>query len=78
MYRQQNRFFKEDKCDEKFQRRIDFLKENYKEVIKDLELPAAEYKVKPYMCVNKVFASRYKEITFPILCYQELVSEILK
>ena len=76
MYRQQKRFFKEDKCDEKFQRRIDFLNENYAEVIQDLKLPNAEYKVKPYMCVNKVFVSRYKEIAFPILCYQEMVEII--
>ena len=77
MYRQQKRFFKEDKYDEKFQRRIDFLNKNYKEVIRDLKLPTAEYKIKPYMCVNKVFASRYKEIAFPILCYQEMVEEIV-
>lgn len=78
MYRQQKRFFKGDKCDEKFQRRINFLNENYKEVIKDLKLPTAEYKIKPYMCVNKVFVSRYKEIAFPILSYQEMVEEIVK
>ena len=77
MFRQQKRFFKENKCDEKFQRRIDYLIKNYSEVIKDLKLPPAEYKVKPYMCVNKVFVSRYKEITFPILCYQEMVGEIV-
>lgn len=76
MYRQQNRFFKEHKCDEKFQRRIDFLNENYKEVIKDLKLPSADYIIKPYMCVNKVFVSRYKDIAFPILSYQEMVEEI--
>lgn len=78
MYRQQNRFFKEDKCDEKFQRRIDFLNENYAEVMKDLKLPAAEYDIKPYMCVNKVFVSRYKDIAFPILSYREMVAEIEK
>lgn len=77
MYRQQKRFFREDKCDEKFQRRIDFLNKNYAEVIKDLKLPTAEYKIKPYMCVNKVFVSRYKEIAFPILSYQEMVEKIV-
>lgn len=30
------------------------------------------------MCVNKVFVSRYKKITFPILSYQEMVAEIGK
>lgn len=76
MYRQQKRFFKEDKCDEKFQRRIDFLNENCAAVIEDLKLPSAEYIIKPYMCVNKVFVSRYKKIAFPILCYQEMVEKI--
>lgn len=78
MYRQQKRFFEEDKYDEKFQRRIDFLNENYGEVIEDLNLPTAEYKIRSYMCVNKVFVSRYKEIAFPILSYQEMVKEIVE
>lgn len=78
MYRQQNRFFKENKYDEKFQRRIDFLNANYAEVIRDLKLPIEKYNIKPYMCVNKVFVSRYKKITFPILSYQEMVAEIGK
>ena len=78
MYRQQKRFFKENKYDEKFQRRIDFLNDNYSEVIKDLKLPTAEYNIKPYMCVNKIFVSRYKNIAFPILSYQEMVAEIEK
>lgn len=78
MYRQQNRFFKENKYDEKFQRRIDFLNANYAEVIRDLKLPIEKYNIKPYMCVNKVFVSRYNKITFPILSYQEMVAEIGK
>lgn len=78
MYRQQNRFFKENKYDEKFQRRIDLLNANYAEVIRDLKLPIEKYNIKPYMCVNKVFVSRYKKITFPILSYQEMVAEIGK
>lgn len=73
-----NRFFKENKYDEKFQRRIDFLNANYAEVIRDLKLPIEKYNIKPYMCVNKVFVSRYKKITFPILSYQEMVAEIGK
>lgn len=64
MYRQQNRFFNEDKSDEKFQRRIDFLRKNYEEVIKDLQLPKAEYTIRPFMCTNKVFLSRYKDVDF--------------
>lgn len=78
MYRQQNRFFNEDKLDEKFQRRIDYLKEHYSEVLSDLMIPVEKYEIKPFMCVNKVFISRYKEVAFPILSYQELVMEITK
>ena len=76
MYRQQNRFFNEEKSDEKFQSRIDYLRANYKEVIKDLKLPQTEYCIKPIMCINKVFLSRYKDVDFPILSYQELVELI--
>ena len=76
MYRQQNRFFNEDKEDEKFQRRIDYLREHYSEVLSDLKISAEKYEIKPFMCVNKVFVSRYKEVAFPILSYQELVKEI--
>ncbi|RHV99541.1 hypothetical protein DXA90_14645, partial [Clostridiaceae bacterium OF09-1] len=36
MYRQQNRFFNEHKEDEKFQRRIDYLRENVNQVIQQL------------------------------------------
>ena len=78
MYRQQNRFFYEDKADEKFQRRIDYLRANFMEVIKDLQLPQEEYSIKPIMCINKVFLSRYKDVDFPILSYQELVDLINK
>lgn len=67
MYRQQNRFFKENKYDEKFQRRIDFLNANYAEVIRDLKLPIEKYNIKPYMCVNKVFVSRYKKIALALM-----------
>lgn len=77
MYRQQNRFFNEHKEDEKFQRRIDYLRENADKVIQ--ELGCSEYmgyKVMPYMCMNKVLVSRYKKIAFPIVSYPELVELI--
>lgn len=78
MYRQQNRFFFEERDDERFQRRIDYMNENYRDVVLDLNIPLVDYVVKPYMCVNKVFVSRYKEIHFPILSYQELVNLIIQ
>lgn len=78
MYRQQNRFFNEDKYDEKFQRRIDFMKENYKSVLENLSINTDEYEICPYMCFNKVMVSRYKKVSFPILSYNELCNEIEK
>ena len=68
MYRQQNRFFNEHKEDEMFQRRIDYLQENANQVIQQLGCTDyADYKVIPYMCMNKVLVSRYKRIAFPIV-----------
>lgn len=63
MYRQQNRFFNEHKEDEKFQRRIDYLRENADQVIQQLGCTDyIGYKVIPYMCMNKVLVSRYKKV----------------
>ena len=79
MYRQQNRFFNEHKEDEKFQRRIDYLCENADKVIQELGCEEyIGYKVIPYMCMNKIMVSRYKEIGFPIVSYSELVEIISK
>ncbi len=78
MYRQQKRFFVENKYDEKFQRRIDYMNDNCNEVICDLNIESGKYTVKPFMCVNKVFASRYKDVNFPIRSYKEMVTEIEK
>ena len=77
MYRQQNRFFNEHKEDEKFQRRIDYLRENADQVIQQLGCTDyIGYKVIPYMCMNKVLVSRCKKVTFPIVSYPELVEII--
>lgn len=84
MYRQQNRFFYEHKKDEKFQRRIDYMKQNYKLILNyynkkikkcnfDLE---KDYKIIPYMVMNKVMISRYKDLKFEIISYSELVEKI--
>lgn len=77
MYRQQNRFFNEHKEDEMFQRRIDYLQENVAQVIQQLGYTDyTDYKVIPYMCMNKVLVSRYKKIAFPIVSYPELAEII--
>ena len=77
MYRQQNRFFNEHKEDEKFQRRINYLRQNADQVIRQLGCSEfTGYKVMPYMCMNKVLVSRYKKIAFPIVSYSELIEII--
>lgn len=78
MYMQQNNFFNVHKKDELFQRRIDYMKEHYPDIIKYYELPDGEYRVLPYMVMNKVLFSRYKKIEFPIICIGELREEIRK
>lgn len=73
MYRQQNRFFKEHKEDEKFQRRIDFVNQNVNSILVDFGITDTEgYEIWPYMCMNKVLVSRYKKIDFPIVSFNEL------
>ena len=77
MYRQQNRFFNEHKEDEKFQRRINYLRQNADQVIRQLGCSEfTGYKVMPYMCMNKVLAFSDKKIAFPIVSYSELIEII--
>lgn len=69
---QQKSFFFQHKDDEKFQRRIDYMMSNYKEVLKDLNLvEIEEYTIKPYMVTNKLFASRYKKVNYQIISFYE-------
>lgn len=77
MYRQQNRFFKEHREDEMFQIRIDYMKEHYKQILKFYNFDDdEEYKIIPYMVMNKVLVSRYKKLQFPIISFGELDSII--
>ena len=70
---QQKSFFFQHKDDEKFQRRINYMMSNYKNVLDDLGLKVEEYTVIPYMVTNKLFVSRYKEIAYPIVSYDEFL-----
>ena len=73
MYMQQANFFLNHKYDEKFQRRIDYVREHYKEILEGLQLDySKEYKIKAYMVTNKILFSRYKEIGYPIISFYEL------
>lgn len=73
MFAQQRNFFLEHKYDEKFQRRIEFMNENYKSVLKSYGFTdVTDYKVVPYMIFNKVMTSRYKKVNFPMISIREL------
>ena len=71
---QQKGFFEQNKYDEKFQRRIDYFRSNYRRFFFNLEyeLSDNEYKIVPLMVVNKVFDSYYKKIAFSIITFDEL------
>ena len=69
---QQKSFFFQHKDDEKFQRRIDYIKGNSKKVLSSFGIPDEDYSIIPYMVTNKLFESRYKEIAFPIITFSEL------
>lgn len=78
MYSQQNNFFNVHKYDEKFQRRIDYMKTHFKEIVEYYGLPVCEYEIRSYMVMNKVLFPRYKKIEFPIISIGELPKEIKK
>jgi len=73
---QQKSFFYQHKDDEKFQRRIDYIRNNLSKVTFVLGLEGMDYAVIPYMVTNKLFASRYKKLDFPIVSYHELMRKL--
>lgn len=73
---QQKGFFFSDKNDEKFQRRIDYIKDNQADIAAVLGLDIADYTIVPHMVTNKLFLSRYKPIDFPIITYHELTRKL--
>lgn len=68
---QQKSFFYQGKYDEKFQKRIDYMTQNVSKVLDSLGVKKDPFTVVPYMVTNKLFASRYKKIHFPIIAYSE-------
>jgi hypothetical protein len=50
------------------------MKDHCAAICADLGVREMDYTIKPFMCVNKVFVSRYKEIAFPIVSYREMVA----
>ncbi|WP_239615470.1 YecA family protein [Cohnella mopanensis] len=73
---QQKSFFFQHRDDEKFQRRIDYIRNNLGKVTSVLKLETTDYVVIPYMVTNKLFTSRYKKLDFPIISYYELMQKL--
>lgn len=76
-FEQQKNFFKEGKYIEKFQRRIDFMNQNYKRVLKSFGFyDTSNYKVLYFMVFNKIMISRYRDIDIPLISISELEESI--
>jgi hypothetical protein len=73
---QQKSFFYQHKDDEKFQRRIDYIRNNLSKVTSMLGLESIDYAVIPHMVTNKLFTSRYKKLDFSIVSYHELMRKL--
>lgn len=70
---QQKRFFFEEKFDEKFQKRINYFSKVFCSFFSNLGYEITdEFRVMPFMVVNKVFSSYYKDVGFAIVTYDEL------
>ena len=69
---QQKSFFFQHKDDEKFQRRIDYVKKNTSKVLASFGIAGDNYTVIAYMVTNKLFESRYKDLSFPIITFSEM------
>lgn len=69
---QQRSFFYQHKDDERFQKRINFMKNHTTKVLNSFGIEGSDYAVVPYMVTNKLFMSRYKQIEFPIITFSEL------
>lgn len=73
---QQIHFFFEEKYDEKFQKRIDYFREIANSFFSRKGFNIEGFTIQPYMLVNKVFSSYYKQIDFPILTFKELKDKL--
>ena len=69
---QQKSFFFQHKDDEKYQRCIDYVKENTGKVLKSFGITPTDYSIVSYMVTNKLFESRNKEISFPMITFSDL------
>jgi hypothetical protein len=76
---QQRNFFFQHKYDEKFQKRIDYMKNNYMNYFKSQNIELDQpYSIKALMITNKMFDSLFKKIDFEILSFEEFKNTISK
>jgi len=74
-YNHQYSFFISDKKDEKFDRRIKYLKENLAVILQAMKINDGDsYSLISFMVTNKVFVSDIKKIDFQIITFDELKS----
>ncbi len=72
-YNHQYSFFISNKKDEKFARRIEYLKDHLSSILKAFGICDAEkYAIKNYMVTNKVFHADIKQVNFEIITFHEL------
>lgn len=72
----QESVFYQNKYDEKFQRRIAYIKNNLDKITKVFKLQNSTYRIIPYMVTNKLFYSRYKALSFDIITFSELQARL--
>ncbi|WP_019637341.1 YecA family protein [Paenibacillus fonticola] len=69
---QQYNFFLNHKYDEKFQKRVEYMRNHYNDFLISQNISSDhDYEVLPYMVTNKIFTSRYKDIEYPIVSIYE-------
>ena len=73
----QKSVFVQHRYDEKFQRRIDYIKNTLPKIIRVFNLQGTDYNIIPYMVTNKMFYSRYKPLSFEIISFSELQSMLM-
>ena len=70
---QQYNFFHSKKFDEKFQKRIDYARENTAKILGSFNMNnEVEYELCPYMVTNKLLLPMHKVLAFPVLVYSEM------
>jgi len=64
--------------DKKFEKRINYLSDNYRKILKSFEIenPEDDYAIKSFMVTNKVFIPLFKKFKFECITFHELKTEL--